>query len=160
VTHLTSPQGGIELAIVALLLVLGYRLTRPTSARDWVGVAAYAAGLAGQLLGASGLLGGSVAAPGVTLRVLGAVALVGGLVVAGAPARARRRAIARAGNGPRPTGVAATHAGLALVLAGQFLRGPSASGLMPVAVGVFANAALFLGARRGLKSVSRAQDHD
>ena len=145
---LTSPQGSIELAIGALLLVLGYRLARPARPREWAGVAAYAAGLAGQLLGASGLLHGRVLEAGVPLRILGAVLLVAGLVLAGAPARARRR-LAPTAPGARPTlAMPAGHAGLALVVAGQFLRGPSTTGLVPVAVGILVNAGLALAARR------------
>src|SRR6266542_3727635 len=77
VSELTSPQGSIELAIAALLLVLGFRFARPSRPREWVAVAAYAAGLAGHLLGALGLLRGSVFPAGVALRILGALVLAG-----------------------------------------------------------------------------------
>jgi hypothetical protein len=148
VDQLTSPEGSIELAITALLLVLGYRLIRPTQAREWIGITAYAAGLAVQLLVGSGLIHGAVLAVGLWQRVLGAAVLVAGLVLAGTPARVRRRALSSA---PAPTparALAAGQAGLALVVAGQFLRGPSTSGLVPVAVAIAVNAALASVARR------------
>jgi hypothetical protein len=154
VNQLTSPHGSIELAITALLVVLGYRLIRPARAREWIGIAAFAAGLAAQLLGCSGLLRGTVLAVGLWQRVLGAVALVAGLVLAGTPARARRRTPARAAAAPA-NALAAGHAGLALVVAGQFLRGPSTSGLIPVAVATAVNAALAFVARRPSKPEAR-----
>lgn len=147
--ELTSPQGTIELAIAALLLVLGYRLARPSRSREWAAFAAYAAGLAGQLLGASGLLRGTVYASGAPLRILGAAALLTGLVIAGAPARARRRAMSNGNPIPAGRAAAAAHAGLALALVGQFARGPSTAGLAPVLVGAAVNAWVALVSRLG-----------
>ena len=147
-SELTSPQGSIELAIAALLLVLGFRFARPSRPREWVAVAAYAAGLAGHLLGASGLLRGSVFPAGTGLRILGALGLVAGLILAGAPARSRRRASSGGHPGPGATAATAPYAGLALVLAGQFLRAPSSAGLVPALVGIAVNAWAALRSRR------------
>lgn len=146
--ELTSPQGSIELAIGALLLVLGYRFVRPVRTHEWVSVAAYAVGLAEQLLGASGLFHGHVLEAGTALRLVGAALLVAGPVLAGTPARVRRRLATGAPNARSTPAMSAGHAGLALVLAGQFLRGPSTAGLVPVAVGILVNAGLALAARQ------------
>lgn len=152
--ELTSTQGSIELAISALLLVLGYRLARPARGRDWLAMLAYAVALAGQLLGRVGVLRGHVHAPGLAPRVLGAAILVTGLVLAGAPARARRR-MARSTSPDPPlqtSGAPAVPAGLALVLAGQLLRGPSTLGIVAVAGGIVVNAAVALQARLGSRA--------
>lgn len=149
-SELTSPQGSIELAIAALLVVLGFRFARPSRPSEWVAMAAYVAGLGGQLLGALGLVRGSLFPAGVGLRVLGGLSLVAGLVLAGAPARARRRASAGR-PAPGRAAAAAPYAGLALVLAGQFLRAPSAAGLAPVLVGIGVCAWVSFAARPGTR---------
>jgi hypothetical protein len=145
---LTSSPGTLELAIAALLLVLGYRLLRPARPREWVGMIAYAAAIAGQLLGASGLIRGAVPAAPFWQRILGMGLLVAGLLLAGTPARARRRASAR-----RERAVvgadAIAHGGLALVVAGEYLRGPSTAGAVASAIGIVVNAACAFVARRG-----------
>src|SRR5512138_2763388 len=89
--ELTSPTGALGAAIVALVLVLGHRLMRPSRGRDWLVLAAYGAGLVAQLLGAHGLLPGRALVPGAALRIGGAALVVAGLVFAGSPSRARRR---------------------------------------------------------------------
>jgi hypothetical protein len=133
--------------VSALLLVAGYRLARPDRGREWLAVAAYAAALAAQLLGARGLLPGAGVTAGPALRVAGAALLVAGLLLAGKPARARRRA-ALEGQAPPPAagrrGVDAVYAGLALVLVGQLARAPTVAGAVATsaAVGVCALVAL------------------
>ena len=129
--ELTSPEASVSLAISALLLVIGFRLAHPARSREWLAVFAYAAALAAQFLGTRGGLPGGLIAPGIALRIVGAALLVVGLVVAGSSSRARRRAAA-AHDSPEllPHGQALdpVHAGLALVLVGQLLRGPSVAG--------------------------------
>ncbi|ABS28443.1 hypothetical protein [Anaeromyxobacter sp. Fw109-5] len=121
---LTSPTGSLAVAISALLLVLGFRLARPSRAREWLAVAAYAGALASQTAAALGLLG-PPSEPGPGLRVAGGVLLVAGVLLAGAPARARRRAAVGAAPGSRPRRIDPAYAGLALVLVGQLLRSPT-----------------------------------
>lgn len=132
---LTSPTGSLGAAIVALLFVVGYRLLRPSRGRDWLALAAYAAGLAGQFLGAHGLLPGRALVPGAALRIGGAALLVAGLVVAGRPSRTRRRTPdgdAEASN-PSRRGWDPVATGLALVLLGQLARTPSHAGVVATA---------------------------
>jgi hypothetical protein len=150
---LTSSPGTLELAIAALLLVLGLRLLRPARLREWIGLVAYAAAVAIQLFGASGLISGAVPAASFWQRILGMGLLVAGLLLTGAPARARRRVRPRGGQ-PKSGADALAHVGLALVVAGQYLRGPSTAGLVASAIGVVVNAACALVARRdgGLES--------
>jgi hypothetical protein len=146
---LTSPQGSVALAVSALLLVVGYRLARPERAREWLGVAAYAAALVAQLLGARGVLPGPAPAAGAALRVAGAALLVTGLLVAGKP-RARNRA-AIEGDPPaggRARAAGAVHAGLALVLLGQLMRAPSLAGAAAVSIAVAIEAWVAWSARR------------
>jgi hypothetical protein len=147
--QMTSPLGSIELAITALLLVLGYRLLRPSRARDWLGIVAYAAGLVGQLIGASGFLHGAVLAAPAWQRLLGTVTLVVGLLLAGAPARARRRSASAQHSGEARVPLTAGHLGLALIVAGQFLRGPSTNAVVPTLVAVAVNVGVAIAARRG-----------
>jgi hypothetical protein len=144
---MTSPQGSIELAIAALLLMLGYRLLRPSRARGWLGFAAYAAGVVGQLLGALGVLHGSALTAPTWQRLLGIATLVVGLLLAGAPARARRRSASAPHAGAAREPLTAGHLGLALVVAGQFLRGPSTHAVVPALVAVAVNVGI--AARRG-----------
>jgi protein-S-isoprenylcysteine O-methyltransferase Ste14 len=139
--ELTSPHGSVALAIAALLLVLGFRLARPRRTREWVAIAAYAAALAAQLLGARGLLPGPRLVPGAGLRIGGAVLLVVGLLVAGTSSRARRRASMEARAEPEPArGFDPAYAGLALVLVAQLLRGPSLAGALVASVAVIVGA--------------------
>jgi hypothetical protein len=141
VDDLTSPQGSVAVAVAALLLVLGFRLARPDRLREWLAVAAYAVALAAQLLGARGLLPGRTVAAGSALRIGGAVLLVVGLVLAGTSSRARRRAAMNAGlESVRGTGALdPVYAGLAVVLVGQLLRGPSVAGGVTVLAAVVVN---------------------
>jgi len=135
VDALTSPEGSLALAIGALLLVMGYRVARPDRAREWAAVAAYAAALVAQTLGARGLLQGAVAAPGAALRIAGAVLVVVGLVMAGTAVRARRRAARTSpADAVAPGRVGPVYAGLAVVLAGQLLRDPSEAGFVVAAI--------------------------
>lgn len=132
---LTSASGSLAVAISALLLVMGFRLARPARAREWVALAAYAAALAVQTLGALGLLGEAPVPPAAGLRVAGAIALVAGILLAGTPARERRRAAISGAPLPPPRrGIDPVYAGLALVTLGQLLRGPSRAGAVAVAV--------------------------
>lgn len=103
-------------------------------------VAAYAAALAAQLLGARGLLPGRTLAAGGALRIAGAALLVLGLVLAGTSSRARRRAATatRPEQTPVPRSVDPVYAGLALVLAGQLAREPS----LPAGIFTFAAVAV------------------
>jgi hypothetical protein len=145
---LTSPDGALRLAIAALLAVVGHRLARPARGADWLGFLAYAGALAALYLAER------AAAPAppvdVAVRGAGALLLVGGLVLAGAPARAARRALP-AGVRPPPAeplaarGRRLVHAGLALVLAGQLLRAPTPRGAAAVLV-----AAVLLAATAGI----------
>jgi len=142
--RLTTPEGALGLAVVALLVVLGYRLARPERGPDWIVLAAYAGALATIYGGARAV---PARDPGLVLRLTGAAALLAGVVLAGTAMRARRRdPAARAGLAPiaraeRPR----IHAGLALVVAGQLLRAPTLLGLVAAAV---AGAALAWGAWR------------
>jgi hypothetical protein len=135
---LTSPAGSLAIAISVLLLVMGFRLARPARTREWMALAAYAGALFAQTLGAVGFLGGPLAAPGTPQRIAGAAVLVAGILFAGAPSRARRRAAARAAaaRAPEARSFDPVYAGLALVLVGQLLRGPSRPGAISVAVAV------------------------
>jgi hypothetical protein len=138
---LTSPAGSLAIAISALLLVMGFRLARPVRTREWLALAAYAGALAAQTLGALGFLMEERVAPGVSLRVAGLALLVFGLLLAGSSARARRRAATGAATGaaaraPEARTVDPVYAGLALILVGQLLRGPSRAGAISVAVAV------------------------
>lgn len=135
---LTSPAGSLAIAISALLLVLGFRLARPARTREWLAIAAYAGALFAQTLGAVGFLGGPPAAPGAPQRLGGAALLVAGILLAGGPARARGRAAATPGAAAAqaPGSFDPVYAGLALVLAGQLLRGPSRPGAIAVGVAV------------------------
>jgi hypothetical protein len=129
--ELGSPAGSLAIAIAALLLVLGFRLARPARAREWASAVAYAAGLVVQALGAAGLLPGGRVAPGVALRLAGAGLVVGGILLAGKRTRDRRRG-APAAAAAGPAAADPVHAGLALVLVGQLLRGPSLAGAVAV----------------------------
>jgi hypothetical protein len=146
---LTSPAGAIALAVSALLLVVGYRLARPDRGLEWLGVGAYAVALAGILLGSRGLLPGESFAPGPPLRLGGVVMIAAGLLLAGAPARARRRA-AIAGrpeaSPPRPR-LDQVYGGLALVLVGQLARAPSVGGGVAALLGVVSCVAVALAPR-------------
>jgi hypothetical protein len=135
---LTSPAGSLAIAISALLLVMGFRLARPVRTREWLAIAAYAGALFAQTLGAIGFLGGPVVAPGTPQRLAGAALLVAGILLAGAPSRARRRAAASApaSRAPDARSFDPVYAGLALILVGQLLRGPSRPGAISVAVAV------------------------
>ena len=133
---LTSPTGSLAVAISALLLVLGFRLARPSRSREWVAVAAYAGALAAQTLGALGLLGGEVTTPGAGVRLAGAFLLLGGLLLVGSPSRARRHAAITGAPAPSPRRIDAVYAGLALILVGQLLRGPSRPAAVSAAVAV------------------------
>ena len=135
---LTSPTGSLAIAISALLLVMGFRLARPARTREWLAIAAYAGALFTLTLGAAGFLCGPPAAPGAPQRLGGAALLVAGILLAGAPARARGRAAANpaAAAAPAPRSFDPAYAGLALVLAGQLLRGPSRPGAIAVGVAV------------------------
>jgi hypothetical protein len=133
---LTSPTGSLAVAISALLLVMGFRLARPSRAREWLAVAAYAGALATQTLGALGLLGGEVTAPGTGVRLAGALLLLGGLLLAGSLSRARRRAVVTGAPAPSRRRIDAVYAGLALILLGQLLRGPSRPAAVSAAVAV------------------------
>jgi hypothetical protein len=135
--RLTSPEGALGLAIVALLVVLGHRLARPARAADWLAVGAYAGALVAIYLGArAGPADAAGAQAGVALRLAGALALLAGVLVAGSGVRARLRAATpRTGLAPVPPGERArTHAGLALVLAGQLLRAPTRLGAVAALV--------------------------
>jgi hypothetical protein len=148
---LTSPHGSLALAIAALLLVIGFRLARPAGPRAWLGFVTYAAALVLQALGARGLLPGPAPAAGTGLRLAGAVLLVAGLLLAGKPTRARRRPDAPAAPAFAAEGrLDPVHAGLALVLVGQLLRGPSLAGAIAVLVAVAVNG--WLAARRGTRA--------
>lgn len=138
--ELTSPSGSVALALSALLLVVGYRLARPDRGREWLALAAYAAALVAQFLGARGLLPGAAFTAGPALRIGGAMLLVVGLFVAGKPSRARRRAAieGRAQSSPVPRALDPVYAGLSLVLVGQLARAPS----LPGAVATIAAAAV------------------
>jgi hypothetical protein len=149
---LTSPTGSLAVAISALLLILGFRLARPSRSREWLAVAAYAAALAAQTLGALGLLGGGVTAPGNGVRLAGAFLLLGGLLLAGSPSRARRRAAVAAAPAPSPRRIDAVYAGLALILLGQLLRGPSRPAAVTAAVAVLLAVWVALTPRRSGKS--------
>jgi hypothetical protein len=146
--ELTSPHGSLALAIAALLVVFGFRLARPAGARAWLAFVAYAAALVLQALGARGLLPGPARDAGTGLRLAGAALLVAGLLLAGKPTRARRRPAAPAAPAVAAEGrLDPVHAGLALVLVGQLLRGPSLAGAIAVLVAVAVNG--WLAARRG-----------
>lgn len=158
---ITSPEGALRLAITVLLAVVGYRVARPTRGRDWVAVLAYVGALAAVLVGERAA---PAAPPHLAVRALGALLLLAGLLVAGAAVRAARRAFPPAPPAPRAAGRPAprppalvvapgdrpvVHAGLALVLAGQFLRAPTQLGAMAVAAAVLVLAATgWAGARR------------
>ncbi len=129
--ELGSPAGSLAIAIAALLLVLGLRLARPARAREWASAVAYAGGLVVQALGAAGLLPGGRVTPGVALRLAGAVLVVAGILLAGKRTRDRRRG-APATGAAGPAAADPVHAGLALVLVGQLLRGPSLAGAVAV----------------------------
>ncbi len=133
---LTSPSGSLAIAISALLLVMGFRLARPVRSREWLAVAAYAGALFSQTLGAIGIIAGPAVAPGLALRLVGLAVLVIGLLLAGSSSRARRRAAMSAppARVPEPRSVDPVYAGLALILVGQLLRGPSRAGAISVAV--------------------------
>lgn len=135
---LTSPAGSLAIAISALLLVMGFRLARPVRTREWLAIAAYAGALFAQTLGAVGFLGDPVVAPGTPQRLAGAALLVAGILLAGGPSRARRRAAtsAPAARAPDARSFDPVYAGLALILVGQLLRGPSRAGAISVAVAV------------------------
>ncbi len=134
---LTSPAGSLAIAISALLLVMGFRLARPVRTREWLALAAYAGALAAQTLGALGFLTGETVDPGVSLRLAGLALLVFGLLLAGSSSRARRRAATDAtARVPEARTVDPVYAGLALILVGQLLRGPSRAGAISVAVAV------------------------
>lgn len=156
--ELTSPQGSIALAIAALLLVLGFRLARPGRAREWVAVGAYAVALGTQVVAAQGLLPGSALPAGVTVRITGAALLVLGLILAGRSSRARRRAVM---NTATPSESATrsldpVYAGLALVVLGQLLRGPSVAGGAAASAAILINVWVALKARhRSRKSNAR-----
>jgi protein-S-isoprenylcysteine O-methyltransferase Ste14 len=144
--RLTSAEGSLALAISALLLVLGYRFARPARGRDWGAVASYATALVVGLLGARGLLPGTApASPGPALRLGGAALLLGGLLLAGAAARARAATApgALVVIGPYARLRHPLPAGLALVVAGHLLRGPSFPGVVAAlaALAVLASAA-------------------
>lgn len=136
--ELTSRTGSLGAAIVALLFIVGYRLARPSRGRDWLALAAYAAGLAAQFLGAHALLPGRALVAGAALRIAGAAVIVAGLVTAGRPSRTRRRIPA---GGPEPSdgprrGWNPIAAGLVLVLLGQLARAPSTAGVVATALAV------------------------
>jgi len=158
---LTSPRGSVALAVSALLLVVGYRLARPERLREWLAVAAYAAALAVQLLGARGLLPGRTLAASGALRIAGAALLVIGLVLAGTSSRARRRVAMAARPEPRPAPrtVDPVYAGLALVLVGQLAREPSLAGGISTLAAVVVCGSVAFGLQRGASS-HRSGDDD
>jgi hypothetical protein len=134
---LTSPAGSLAIAVSALLLVMGFRLARPVRTREWLAIAAYAGAMVAQTLGAIGFIAGPRVAPGLGLRLVGLAALVIGLLLAGSSSRARRRAATGATAAvPQARTVDPVYAGLALILVGQLVRGPSRAGAISVAVAV------------------------
>ena len=151
---LTSPAGSLAIAISALLLVMGFRLARPVRTREWLAIAAYAGALFAQTLGAVGFLGDAVVAPGTPQRLAGAALLVAGILLAGGPSRARRRAADErpGGTAPDARSFDPVYAGLALILVGQLLRGPSRAGAISVAVGVLIAGWVALTPRRAARA--------
>ncbi|WP_242336103.1 MULTISPECIES: hypothetical protein [unclassified Anaeromyxobacter] len=147
---LTSPAGSLAIAISALLLVIGFRLAAPGRLREWLAVAAYAGALAAQALGALGLFG-PASVPAMSQRIAGAAFLVAGILLAGGPSRARRRTAlgVPASQAPAPPRVDPVYAGLALVLVGQLLRGPSRVGATAVAVALLVAGWVALSPRAG-----------
>jgi hypothetical protein len=115
---------------------MGFRMARPNRAREWGAATAYALAIVVQVLGARGLLPGGSAGSGMAQRIFGAAVLIVGLIVAGGPARARRSAlaVATAARTVDTVRVGPAYAGLALVLLGHLLRGPSAAGALATAV--------------------------
>jgi hypothetical protein len=152
---LTSPAGSLAIAISALLLVMGFRLARPVRTREWLAVAAYAGALAAQTLGALGFIEGPSVVPGLGLRLVGLALLVVGLLLAGSASRARMRAAmgAPTASAPEPRSVDPVYAGLALILVGQLLRGPSRAGALSVAVAVLIAGWVALTPRRAERTV-------
>jgi len=151
---LTSPAGSLAIAISALLLVMGFRLARPVRTREWLAIAAYAGALVAQTLGALGFLAGPPVVPGAALRIAGLALLVGGLLLAGSSSRARRRAAmgVPAGLVPEARTVDPVYAGLALILVGQLLRGPSRPGAISVAIAVLIAGWVALTPRRAARA--------
>lgn len=131
--RLTSTEGSLALAVSALLLVVGYRFTRPSRGREWGTIVAYATALVLGLLGAQGLLPGtSPASPPAALRIPGAVLIGAGLLLAGAASRAHSGAApgVLVTTGPYARIRHPLYAGLAIALLGHLLRGPSRPGAL------------------------------
>jgi protein-S-isoprenylcysteine O-methyltransferase Ste14 len=136
-SELFTPEGSLALAIAALQLVLGWRFTLPERGRDVAGFLTYAAAVAVGFAAGRGLVGASPPLPApLAMRVAGAALLVCGLLLAGASQRARLLA----GRGRLATAGAYArirhplYLGLVLVLAGGWLRAPSAIGGLLAAI--------------------------
>lgn len=130
-SELLTPEGTLALAIAVLELVLGWRFTLPERGRDLLGPGVFAAAVVVGFLAGLGYIPASPPWPNpMPLRIAGAVLLLGGLFLAGASSKARPLA----GRGRLATGGPYAwirhplYVGLALALAGAWLRAPSTLG--------------------------------